>query len=47
MVIRPAAYIKAPAEILERFRQMAKKERYKHGEFLKVLMDAYGKRRGG
>lgn len=37
--------IKAPADILERFRAMAKKERYKHGEFLQVLMDAYGKRR--
>ncbi len=37
--------IKASADILERFRQMAKKERYKHGEFLQVLMDAYGKKR--
>lgn len=37
--------IKAPADILERFRLMAKKERYKHGEFLQVLMDAYGKKR--
>jgi len=37
--------IKASADILERFRQMAKKERYRHGEFLQVLMDAYGKKR--
>lgn len=37
--------IKATSAVLERFRQMAKKERYKHGEFLQVLMDAYQKRR--
>jgi hypothetical protein len=39
--------IKAPAAILERFRRMAKKERYKHGEFLEILMDAYEGRGGG
>ena len=33
--------IKAPAEILERFRGLAKAERYRHGEFLQILMDAY------
>jgi hypothetical protein len=39
--------IKGSAAILERFRRMAKKERYKHGEFLEILMDAYEGRGGG
>jgi hypothetical protein len=38
--------IKASAATLVRFRQMAKKERYKHGEFLEILMDAYERGRG-
>lgn len=33
--------IKAPTAILERFKGMAKAERYKYGEFLERLMDAY------
>lgn len=33
--------IKAPAATLDRFRAMAKVERYKHGEFLEILMNAY------
>ena len=35
--------IKAPAALLERFKAMAKAERYKHGEFLEILMDHYEK----
>jgi hypothetical protein len=35
--------IKATAEVLDRFRRMAKADRYKHGEFLQILMDAYTK----
>jgi hypothetical protein len=37
--------IKAAATTLYRFRQMAKRERYKHGDFLEILMDAYEGRR--
>ncbi|WP_413154797.1 hypothetical protein [Bartonella sp. cb54] len=33
--------IKAHADIVSRFRTMAKKERYRHGEFLEILMNAY------
>lgn len=36
--------IKASTAVLERFKAMAKAERYKHGEFLQVLMDAYESR---
>lgn len=36
--------IKASRVVLERFKTMAKAERYKHGEFLQVLMDAYESR---
>lgn len=36
--------IKASAATLDRFRTMAKAERYKHGEFLEILMDAYERR---
>lgn len=36
--------IKAPVALLERFKAMAKAERYKHGEFLEILMDFYEKR---
>lgn len=36
--------IKASAATLERFRQLAKAERYRHGEFLDLLMDAYTSR---
>jgi hypothetical protein len=39
--------IKGPAALLERFRCMAKKERYKHSDFLEILMDAYEGRGGG
>jgi len=39
--------IKTSAAILDRFRRMAKAERYKHGEFLEVLMNAYEEGRGG
>jgi hypothetical protein len=39
--------IKASAATLARFRQMAKQERYKYGEFLQILMDAYEQGRGG
>ncbi len=38
--------IKAPAATLARFRQLAKSERYRHGEFLEILMDAYESRAG-
>ncbi len=33
--------IKGPTAILERFREMAKAERYRHAEFLEILMNAY------
>ena len=33
--------IKAPIFTLDRFRTLAKSERYRHGEFLDILMDAY------
>jgi hypothetical protein len=33
--------IKASQDILDRFRAMAKAERYRHGEFLEILMNAY------
>lgn len=33
--------IKASAATLDRFRAMAKAERYRHGEFLEILMDSY------
>jgi len=33
--------IKAPTAVLDRFRAMAKAERYRHGEFLEILMNAY------
>ncbi|WP_066819095.1 hypothetical protein [Frigidibacter mobilis] len=33
--------IKAPEEVARRFRAMAKAERYTHGAFLEILMDAY------
>ncbi len=39
--------IKAPAATLERFRSMARAERYKHGAFLEILMDAYDRSRNG
>lgn len=38
--------IKASQATLERFRQLAKAERYRHGEFLDILMDAYEGREG-
>ncbi len=38
--------IRAPASVLGRFRRMAKAERYKHGEFLEVLINAYAERGG-
>jgi hypothetical protein len=38
--------IKAPAATLARFRRLAKSERYRHGEFLEILMDAYESRAG-
>ncbi len=37
--------IKAPTQVLEQFKAMAKKDRYNYGEFLHVLMEAYGKRK--
>ena len=37
--------IKAPNAIISNFRQLARKERYKHGEFLEVLMSAYEAKR--
>jgi hypothetical protein len=37
--------IKASADVLNRFRLLAKSERYKHGDFLKILMDAYAAHR--
>ncbi|CAN7667567.1 hypothetical protein LJR030_002884 [Rhizobium sp. LjRoot30] len=36
--------IKASSTSIARFRAMAKAERYRHGEFLELLMDAYEKR---
>ncbi|EJF82524.1 hypothetical protein [Bartonella rattimassiliensis] len=33
--------IKASIVTINRFKSMAKKERYRHGEFLEILMDAY------
>lgn len=40
---RPEAQmnIRAPAEVLERFRTLAKSDRYTLGAFLEILMDAY------
>ncbi|MBB4000096.1 hypothetical protein [Aureimonas pseudogalii] len=35
--------LKLSSEEKARFKRMAKKERYNHGEFLTVLMDAYEK----
>lgn len=35
--------IKTSEDILDRFRAMAKEHRYRHGEFLAVLMDAFDK----
>jgi len=36
--------IRAPEAVLNRFREMAKSERYKHGAFLEILMNAYEQR---
>ncbi|GAA4664409.1 hypothetical protein [Bartonella pachyuromydis] len=36
--------IKASMVIIDRFRSMAEKERYRHGEFLEILMDTYEQR---
>jgi len=36
--------IKAAIATIERFRTMAKGDRYRHGEFLEILMDAYQNR---
>lgn len=33
--------IRAPSDVLQRFRQMAKKERYTLGAFLEILMKSY------
>lgn len=33
--------IRAPSDVLHRFRAMAKKERYTLGAFLEILMDSY------
>ncbi|CAK00490.1 hypothetical protein [Bartonella tribocorum] len=33
--------IKASIAIINRFKYMAKKERYRHGDFLEILMNAY------
>lgn len=33
--------IRASAPVLNRFREMAKRERYKLGAFLEIMMDAY------
>jgi len=33
--------IKASGLVLNRFRQLARKERYRHGEFLEILMNTY------
>lgn len=38
--------IKASADVLDRFRLLAKAERYRHGDFLEILMNAYTERRG-
>ncbi len=38
--------IKATTATLDRFRALAKAERYRHGEFLDILMDAYEGRGG-
>ncbi len=38
--------IKTSSAILDRFRAMAKAERYKHGEFLEILMNVYEGRGG-
>lgn len=38
--------IKASSAVLGRFRAMAKAERYKHGEFLEILMNAYERKSG-
>ncbi|MCZ2329030.1 hypothetical protein [Bartonella sp. F02] len=35
--------IKASTVTINRFRAMAKKDRYRHGEFLEILMDFYEK----
>lgn len=36
--------IKAPTDVLERFKAMAKADRYKYGDFLEILMDSYERR---
>ncbi|WP_375612421.1 MULTISPECIES: hypothetical protein [unclassified Bartonella] len=33
--------IKASVNIINRFKLMAKQERYRHGDFLEILMNAY------
>lgn len=33
--------IRASKKVLDRFRKMAKEERYKHGAFLEILMENY------
>ena len=33
--------IKAPRDVLDRFKAMAKAERYKYGDFLEILMNSY------
>lgn len=33
--------IKASNAVVNRFRHLARKERYRHGEFLEILMNAY------
>ncbi|ESQ79268.1 hypothetical protein [Asticcacaulis sp. YBE204] len=33
--------VKGPEHVLERFRAMAKAERYRLGEFIEILMDEY------
>ncbi|RZF63478.1 hypothetical protein EWE75_15640 [Sphingomonas populi] len=39
--------IRAQEQVLNRFREMAKKERYKLGAFLEIMMDVYEQRNGG
>jgi len=36
--------IKAPIDVLDRFKAMAKAERYKYGDFLEILMNSYERR---
>ncbi|WP_157084638.1 hypothetical protein [Sphingomonas pituitosa] len=33
--------IRAPADVLDRFKAMAKKDRYTYGAFLEILMDRF------